>query len=375
MEVPQIVTDVYSNGRFLGGTLGGSSAQRLLSCNMDPGVLRPYIGPDNRHYVDLRDGWVEDPKTHMVRPKYKPVVYNGPATLRYDEWKLIDRAIQKPTRKRLRVWRDLNALGLSRNIPNGMSVMAIQSQTRGNAGTAGISMNALRETNRFRMEYGTIGHPLPITHAEFSYDLRELLVSRNIGPGLDTDAIEQCRFNMDELTEQMALGLLSSYTWFGYTVYGMLNHPSRVAYGMTAPTTLGWNPEDTYFEILAALQALRDNRIYGPFGCYYSPAWAQYMARPYSASTPTAQSLRLTLQNNVNEVQFWEQSDYLSGFRMVIFVLDDDQVQAITGMNTIPVQWEEQGGLAFHWKLLKIEVIRVRPNGDGNLGVLDMLAT
>jgi hypothetical protein len=44
-------------------------------------------------------------------------------------------------------------------------------------------------------------------------------------------------------------------------------------------------------------------------------------------------------------------------------------------MNTIPVQWEEQGGLAFHWKLLKIEVIRVRPNGDGNLGVLDMLAT
>ncbi len=70
---------------ILNGQASGDVATRLLACNFDVRSLRPYIGRDERSYVNVDRGGVINAVP----------MQNATATLRKDDWKILDDAMAK----------------------------------------------------------------------------------------------------------------------------------------------------------------------------------------------------------------------------------------------------------------------------------------
>jgi hypothetical protein len=370
----------------LNGLGSGSSLQRLLAANMDPDVLRPWVEldqygrPTGRNCITINvknpDGSVKyrtDEKTGalLLNSLGKPVpcrqnlLTNAPATLRQEDWLRIDERVRFAAKQRLRLWGDVYGTNPV-NIPNGMGTIALQHAVATGDASATISMDPIRKGERSRPTLDTALIPLPVIHSDGSFSAREIAVSRNGGLPLDTTNIELSSRKVAETVEQLTLGTASSYTYAGGTIYGLINHPTRFTKVLTAPT--GSNGGTTLAELLDMIQTLQNNFYYGPYIAYYSNSWEQYLARDYTTTYPG--SLRRRIQEGIPQIAAWRNLDYLTGYQIILVQMTPDVIEGIQGMPITTVQWEEQGGFEQCFKVLCIQVPRVRADGNGKLGVM-----
>ena len=92
---------------ILNGQATGDVASRLLELNGDVRSLRPFVGKDGRTYMSImRNGKLIAVPTQ-----------NATATLRKDDWQLLDEAVVKVAKPRLKAVGDLRSAGLTYNIP------------------------------------------------------------------------------------------------------------------------------------------------------------------------------------------------------------------------------------------------------------------
>jgi hypothetical protein len=351
---------------ILNGVGHGSVASRLLATGFNPAVLRPWLGADGRSYITVnqpqRDGTV----------KAVNVVTNTNATLRVREWIELDNTIMASARPQLRAVSDLRSRGLVKTIPNGFGKTVFQTQRVTHTGSATISMSGLRKGKNDRPEYDLANLPLPIIHGDVTLDAREVEVSRNVGPGIDTTQAAETARRVADLADQLLMGTSGSYSYGGGTVYGYLNWPSRQTYVMILPTGAGWTPQDTLADFLAIRQLLLNDFKRGPWMVYNSPAWDQFLDDDFSA-TKGQDSLRDRLMR-VKGIQDIQTMDFLTGYRMVWVNLDDATVREVIGMDIQTLQWEEQGGMEIHMKIMCIMVPDLRADIEGNSGVVDCTA-
>lgn len=349
--------DFVYNGQGFGGV-----ADRLLATNFQLGALRPWTGPDGRSYMTLN---------HQGKD-VTVLVGNAPSTLMYDQWKFFDNEVIRVARPLLRAWGDISGAGLTFTVPNGLAHPVMQQQTMTDWGNATISMDGLRQARRDRGLFDLRNFPLPIIHADFSFSLRELMVSRNGNMPLDTTSIEQNTRKIVEQVEQLTLGTAASYSYGGGTVYGLTNTPYRVTKTFTLPTAVGWEPAVTYDEILDAIQSLQDIYFNGPYGVFVSPGWTKYMNTDYSAAYPGATLASKLAQ--IGDIRFVRKVDYLSNFQIIIFQLTPDVIRAVTGMPMTTMQWESQGGMMVNFKIMCIMVPQVRANANDQTGIVHATA-
>ena len=340
----------------------GAVADRLLATNFQLGALRPFTGPDGRSYMTLN----QNGKDVTV------CVGNAASTLRYDEWKLFDDEVIRVARQEFAVWSALQGAGLGKTIPNGMAHPVIQQQTMTDFGNATISIDGLRQARRDRPQYDTRLFPLPIIHADFSFSTRELLVSRNGGLPLDTNAIEQNTRKIVEAIEKLTIGTLSSYSYGGGTVYGLTNVPERLTKTLTLPTDPAWEPAVLYDEFLDMIQSLQDLKFNGRYGVLYSPGWTKYLNQDYSAAYKgdTAWSKI----NGLPDIAFMKKADYLSNYQIILFQLDRNVIEAVTGMPMTTLQWMSDGEMMHNFKIMTIAVPRIRTNADSTTGIVHATA-
>ncbi len=348
--------DLISNG------VGhGDVADKLIEAGMDHNVLRPWRDSRGRSWVSVINGYKDG------KPQYKHLVANAPATLTREAWLQLDSAILRSARPQLKIWGDLVSMGLTYTVPDGMGTTVIQHQTMTDAGQATFSMDGLRQAYRDRPEFDLTGIPLPIVHGDFSFSAREISVSRRSGAPLDTTMAEQETRKVVEAVEKLTLGTLSSYSYAGYTVYGITNYPQRLTKVLTAPTDANWTPETTYNEVLDMIQALQDVYFNGPYALYYSMGWTKYLDRDYSAAYPGV-TLRRKLEG-IGDIRWVNKADYLSNFQIVLVQMSSDVIQAVTGMRITTVQWDSHGGMQKNFKVMAIMVPRIRKNSDNNTGI------
>ena len=113
-----INVDLIANGRAMGDV-----ANTLLNNGkMDLGRMRPFVGRDGRAYATIYKGG--NPKNPT---SYATIQLNAGATLRRDEWKLLDEAITEPSRYRLGGIEDLISKGLVYNLGNGLGTTVLES--------------------------------------------------------------------------------------------------------------------------------------------------------------------------------------------------------------------------------------------------------
>lgn len=338
------------------GQAQGSVASALMANGFDIAALRPWIGNDGRSFVAVNQGG-----KLVAAPR---VTQN--AILRQDEWKLIDRAVTVAAKQRLRLVSDLRAAGLTYNLPNGMGHTVLESERMGDITPATISMDPARKSEGDRPEFDLINLPLPIIHKDFFFNARQIATSRQRGAGIDVTTAELAARKVVEEAEKLFLGTAGSYSYGGGTVYGLTNFPGRLTKVLTAPT--GSNQATTITEILDMRKKSTDNNYFGPWVLYVSPAWDLYLDQDYSATKGT-NTLRDRIKaiNGITDVRTL---DYLTGYQMIMVQMTSDVIRIVNGMDITTLQWETDGGMRVHFKVMAMWVPQLRADYDSQTGIV-----
>jgi hypothetical protein len=379
----------------------------------DPGMMQPYFNNRGQRAVTINTGkMVLNNKTNEYIPERKEVlisnlmqqgisspVFNA-TSLRKEEWIQLDQVVLRAARQRLRAWADLSAANSFGGF-NAMAKETLEHETMSDPGEALVDMDGLSEGRTDSPLFRLQGIPLPITHSDFYFSARKLAQSRNTGTPLVTVQGEAAGRRVAEMIEKTLIGTVTGLrgsegpyaTGYGYgtggstgdsgtrynQVYGYTNYPDRLTkIDLTAPTTAGWTPETTVNEVIAMRQQLVDGRFYGPFMLYSSTDWDTYfdgdyyVAKTTGAVAPT-QTLRERLRK-IDGIQDVRRLDFLPSssnpWTLIMVQMTADVAQAINGMDITTVQWESVGGMRLNFKVMCIQVPRLRSDYYGRCGVL-----
>lgn len=336
--------------------------------------------------------------------------------LRKEEWIQFDTKILRASRYRLRAWADLAGANSFGGF-NAMAKSILEHETMSDPGEAIVDMNGISEGRGDAPKFQLEGLPLPITHSDFWFDARRLAESRNSGTPLDTSMGEAAGRRIAEAIEKTLIGNQTGVTYGGAStyvggygrtsqVYGYLTFPNRLtktnAYKPTGNgrSGTGWVAADTLKDVLAALDQLRLGKFYGPFQIYHSNDWDQYLDGDYilTGGNVATQTLRerLTAIKGIEDVKRLDMlfasapsanpssSSYTGpggehvaanyAFTMIFVQMTEDVAQAVNGMDITTIQWETRGGMQLNFKVLCIQVPRLRADFYGNCGILQMTA-
>lgn len=340
------------------GSAVGDVATRLLSSGFNVNCLRPYIGKDGKTYIT----------TNKEGQNVAMPIQNTAASLRKDDWKLLDDAIIKAAKPRLRFVGDLRAAGLTYSIPNGMGKTVLETENVGDIGDASISMDGIRQGANDRPIFDLVNLPLPIIHKDFSFSARQIAASRNGGSPLDTTTAELAARKVAEQAEKLALGVASSYTYGGGTIYGLTNYTNRITRTITSPTASAWTPATHLDDVLNMRQDSQNAYHYGPWVLYYSTAWDRYLDDDYSTQYP-GETLRTRIKK-IDGITDVRTLDYLTGYDVVLVQMTSDVIREVIGMDITTVQWETQGGMLINFKVMAIMVPQLRTDQNLNTGIV-----
>lgn len=417
-----------------GVTFNGEFAQLLPDIRCDVGMLRPFFDDRGRPSVIVNSGRKRFDKTlNRHVPVYqkvliKDMVSNGlgntmvfnDTTLRKQEWIDLDMVVFRAARYRMRAWADLSANAAYGGF-DGMAKTMLEHETMSDPGEAVVDMDGLADGRADSPRFQLQGLPLPITHADFWYSKRRLMLSRNTGTPLDTVMGEASGRRVGESIERTLIGNQTGITYGGAnnptygrtpTVYGYLNFPARLTYSAThAPTQGSWTPNTTLTDVLAAKQLLINNKFYGPFMVYHSNDWDKYLDNDYYvtvtsgavaptrtlrerlreidgisdvrrldmlfASTPVANSGAPIGMNNLatSGPGYAGLGLSLNPFTMILVQMTPDVARAVNGQDISTIQWESHGGLRLNFKVMAIQVPQVRADFYNNCGICQMTVT
>lgn len=346
---------------YNGAASNPSVADKLIAANWDAGALRPWLGPDGKSYVTLtRNG------------KAMTVKANAQATLTKEAWLMLDTAILKIARNRLRAVADIRGAGLTFNIPNGMGTTVLEYQKMNDTGSAIISMDGLKQGPDFRPIFESAYLPLPFIHSDFQYTARAIATAANSGAPLDTTTGEMAARRVAEMTERLTLGRLDTYAYGGGTIYGMCNFPSRLTGTVTSPEDSAYTAQNHLTEVLGFKQTLQNAKHYGPYVIYYSSAWDRYLDDDFNTSYPN-KTLRQRIRE-IDGIQDVRTLDYLdtasSTYNMIILEMDSGTIRLVIGMDVTTLEWDDMGGLRKNYKVMCIIIPQLRADMDSNTGIL-----
>ena len=339
------------------GALSGEPLDRLLAANGDPGVLRPYIGNDGYSYITMQqsDG------------SFKAFRVNTHATLRKDDWKLLDDAIVKAAVERLSLVTDLRAAGLTFTIPQGMGKTVLETETMTDVNDAVTSMDGLRESPDDRPEFELTNLPLPITHKDFMFSARQILCSRNGGSPLDTTTAELAGRKVAEKIERLTLGRDTGTVFGGGTVAGLINFTSTIGYTLTTP--VGATAVGT--QLLADVLAMRAASVaafhYGPWMLYVSPNWDTYLDQDFKTYSTISIRDRVKTVSGLIDIKTL---DFLQSYDIVLVQMTSDIIRMVIGMDITTLQWDTKGGMQKNFKVMAIMVPQCRSDINGNTGIV-----
>lgn len=312
------------------------------------------------------------------------------------EWLEFDSQTIPPQRERLRAYKDIASM--STYSFNGMGTMILEHETISDPGKAFMDMSGLSEGTNDTPLFQLEGQPIPIFHAEASFDLRRLTTSRKGGMPLNSRAVEWATRRVMELVETNVIGVAGSPLLYGGNstqvggygrtagVYGMLNFPGRMTKtDLTIPT--GANPEATVNDVLAMRELMYAAKHYGPYGIYHSTDWDKFLDNDYArlGGNNASQTLRQRLlaigteggtsDGEEKQIKFVKRLDLLTptnshAFTMVMVSMNPNVVRALNGMPVTVFQYETKGGWELHLKVACMMLAEFFTDFAGNCGLL-----
>lgn len=374
------------------GEFSGEAGNILSSVRGDPGLRRPYFNEQGVPCVALRTNKRKyDERLSAMVPVIQEVpihelshrqfhansqVLNA-TMLPRDLLLTIDRTVIPAGRERLQAWPDLLSAAPYGNF-NGWVNPILEYRQVDDPGEAIMDMSGASEGRNDRQTWSARAIPLPIIHADFWFEERELDSAAAHGMRLDLSHAEAGTRRINETVERLTLGLSafsigSNTNYYGsnaISIYGYLNHPGRITKtDITLPTAGGWSPATLLAEVVEMKELARTNNIYGPFILYYSPDWDAYMPLDYNTNYGGVTTIdRLRMINGITDVK---PLDALSTqtYTLVLVPMQSEFVQAIDGMGITVVQDPPTKGRV-NMRIMCIRVPLVRARADGVVGIV-----
>lgn len=354
---------------FIGkGVAQGDAASQILANGaVDPAKMRPWIGNDNKAYITVfKGGDATKPENYVNHP-----VTN--ATLRRDEWKHLDEAVLRISETRLNGVQDLIEKGLVYNLGNGMGSTVLESHDISDALEAELTMDGVTRGKNDRVTYTTNYLPLPIIHADYEINTRALNASRNLGNALDTSMAERASRKVSEQLEDM-LFTATTYTFGGGTIYSYLNEPNRNQVSLST----GWDDSaktarGIVDEVLSLKQTSINAKHYGPWMLYIPTAYETVLDEDYedTGTTSTNRTIRERILQ-IAGITGIKVVDTLTADNVILAQMTSDVVRLVRGMPITNVEWTQEGGMIYKYKVMTIQVPQVRSDQEGNSGIVHL---
>jgi uncharacterized linocin/CFP29 family protein len=289
------------------------------------------------------------------------------ATLMIREWIQLDTAVINVARRRLVGIQDLISAGLTYTVADAMGVTRLEWQKIGVMTGADVSMSGISNSQNDRQEYGTDALPIPIIHKEFTMNLRQLASTRRMGTPLDVTQAELCSRLVSEKIETM-LFLGSTVLGSNRPIYGYETQPNRATGSVTASWASAATGPQMLTDLLAMIQKLKDNNMYGPYGLYVPSAAFTRMGNDYVTTANLAVSTMARLLQTPG-ISFIKESKDLTSSNIILVQLTSDVVDLVDGMQPTTVQWDSPGGFQVNFKVMAILIPRVKADYVNQSGV------
>jgi len=361
------------------GIAQGQVANQLQSNgNLNLGALRPFKAFNKKgeyvgSYVNIYMGGNPTQPT-----SYKLVPIGTNATLRRDEWKQLDDAIQEISRQRLGGVDDLISKGLTYNLGNAMGTTVLEWHDVSEALEAKITMDGVTRGQNDQLNFQTNYLPIPIIHVDYEINARMLAASRSLGNPLDTTLAERAARRVNEKLESM---LFTDTTYaFGTKddrnrnkIYSYVNFPDRNQISMgTAWDSLDVDSatadggQTIVGQVSDLKQALISAHFYGPYQLYIPTAYETVIDMDYKAESDVTIRERILKLENIKGIKV---IDTLPANNVLLVQMTSNVVRLVRGMGIQNVEWSEEGKFITKYKVMTIQVPQIRSDQGGKCGI------
>ena len=159
----------------------------------------------------------------------------------------------------------------------------------------------------------------------------------------------------------------SSYAFGGGTIYGYVDAPNL------NPVTLSedWDAssctgEDILDDVRAMKQASIDAMHYGSWVLYIPTAYETVLDDDFKAASDKTVRQRILEIAGIQNVTV---ADKLAANNVLLIQMTSDVVRMVQGLPLTTVEWQTQGNMVFHFKVMNILVPQVRFDQEGNSGI------
>lgn len=331
----------------------------LTGDRLSVNAMRPFVGSDGKSYI-VSNG--------------KAQLHTNDGLLMYDEWKDLDRNVVEVATDRLVGVADLQAMGLTHNLGS-LGVTITQWEESSDMTDADISMSGVTAGEEDTPAYDQASVPVPIVHKNFRLNIRRLEASRRFGEALDVTASSIAARKVAEASEDM-LFAGESITVNGNTIYGYTNFPNRNTVDMATSWDAVASSDNSPIidDAQETLQALRDDNFYGPYTMYIPGEYEGKLDEDYQEGTGDTRTVRerLLALSGLNRIVV---ADRLSTENVIVAQMTRDVVDLAMAQDVTTVQWNSQGGMSEHFKVMAVWVPRLKQDYDDKSGIAHLRTT
>lgn len=312
-------------------------------------AFRPTTNPEHCR-VNKRDGRIQyrHPNGMWVN-----------SALRKDEWEELDEAVVAATGPRTARLDTLTRVPLG-----GIGTLVSQWNVASQMTAAQISISGRAQGQGDRVDYKLAGVAVPVVWKEFDIGERELDASRRMGNGLDTTtAFEAGRVVSEKLIDMYYNGD-ADIDLNGNNIYGLTTHPQRNTGSAAGDFGTITNIRTTILNMITAANA--DN-FYGPYDVdVANTQYIEMLARYTDGSGQTALATVLELPQISNVYP----SDQLTAGSLVLAQSTRDVQDYAVAMDVMLVEWMSGDGMTHHFKVMAIQVPRIKSEYSDKSGVV-----
>ncbi len=299
-----------------------------------------------------------DVATRLMQSNFNINALRTNDVLRKDEWSQLDTTLVEVARKRLPLVTALVNAGLSFNIGNGLGTTILEWEQVSDMEPADVSMSGVTRGEQDTLEYLLQSMPLPIIHKDFTINVRKLEASRTLGQPLDTAQAALAGRLVAEETEKMVI--LGHATRVGAAeIFGLDTVPNSNAVTMTALWDTTSIAVDYVTDTLAAIAALQADFMYGPYALVVNYTTWNRMQNDYIATDITGKTIAQRVAD-IEGLSSMIPSHDVAANTAYVFQLTSDVIDEVIGLQPTTVQWETQGGMQMHFKVMSIMIPRLR---------------
>lgn len=304
-----------------------------------------------------------------LRPHAQVTTISG-ATVLEDQWKEVDPAVVQTKEYIRNGVNDLQAAGLTYNLPNAFGTPLLIWNDSDDFTAASVSMDTQTPPEEDRTNYETRGVPIPVISHGFRMGQRFGAMS----PQASTDNVRAAtRAVVYKADELLFNGWAPKFR--GYDIPGYTTHAARNLGTLTA----GWataTPTQIVADVNSMVGMMWDDFATGPFRLYVPYTWMQYLLPDYwieVGSPPNGvTSPNEPLMSRLMRIEGLEgiaPSLHLTD-EVVMVEMSSETVEWIDGVPPSAVTWDGPGGFTTHTRVIMLGAPRIKQDQKGRCGIV-----